>query len=1606
MNRWSVWCICILLYAAPASAGVRVWWPLGYNRIDAGGHRYFAVAADGYRFVYDLGRPSITELCNHGTGPNLLGHPAYIRLVDGAGKDYRSYLANGNIGTTYIKSGLVHNVLQTRMSVRQAGRVYYRVDVNGIKLAASDGSIAPVTVRQRFHLWPERFCVETAFTVHADCSVMWVEAVSPYNPAHFGRFYSAGSGDVPIAPNFTHYLGPSEPCGGWIDAAGANGAVSHVCVDRSGTDSLVFHHGSYAGSAPAFNTIHRLYDRDIRGSSGTWRAGEVHTAYSQQFFSEAGNSSEIAEDGQLEASPASVSVVTSSSGQATMAGYDRRKGCFVVYMPSDYQQLYCENDYANFLQNHYETARLRIANGASTRPVRIQMDRGPNPAGTSPWGEMVVTDPAGFPLGFATEQNSNWNASQGDPDSLFSCYTSLPVGAGETRDVVLKLVYQNWGRKPMIRMQCQDLQAWEYDPAEQQWMQSSIGQGEHMVYYVQRVTCTVNDARGLNSNLIMGSSAWRENCGGWEFLKLWGNTRPESRGLVYHKSGPNLFDFDLTGEMDDGSITSSVRVIAVPCNELTRTFFRIRYDVKKNLSIGSIPANLRLFAQGDEYYAPLSYPQVAYTGPSGSVVTRTTGTSFTGRQIGGSTPWAVLYGSDAGNRGFVLRSYRARIQGVQNDTPAITVTAGAQTRLALTALTSATSLSAGDYFEFEIDAVAFGNASTGYSQIETEVSSFAAGLPSLSVHHGTKLSDFPGRVDAVGGWAEFTIAGGRDIIPVEVGGFTSASGPNAADLRVEEMLGGVWAPLDQSAAGRDWWQTEIDPTSGMYSFVMAIHTDGSSRRLRVSHGLTRADAEQAAAAGPGLAVFQFPAHAGGGYVAAAGNSPIGTGEWFEHSLTHGLGTSRRYTPIIRYSAVCNSMLHIEVNGVNQTGPIDLPATGGAAVWKTLAGKDVVLDPGQNVVRTVIDAGGCYIDYIDYRFERPVSLSTEDAVCLADDVPFNVSSNAPVVNTISVLNTGTAAWAAGQYGLCCEDEFGASTWRPLAASVPQGGSYTFKFASNPPPTAVKLAMNRWQMKRHDGGTFGTPVLRPQRSTDFPMALENVRVMGDDVPTAMGSYEARIIRITLLNTGTTTWGGSDLPDPYGLALADSTFGTQGNGPIVTAGKRVQPGSEHTFPVSVRAPAAPGVYTLRLRLLHRGVGWVGPYVVREIEVVEDATPPSIPIVTDDGLYTASQTSLHASWSSSDPESGVAGYRYAVGTSPADSGAGYVVGWMDVGTAKSATVTGLSLVNGVSYYFYVKARNGSGMWSAVGASNGIKAEFTPPTVPVVTDDGAYTLSTNTLRASWSSTDPESGVFSYQFAIGTSQSDPGSQYVVGWTNIGSLAAITRSGLQLANGSTYYFYVRAQNAAGLWSTAGVSDGITAVRHIERIAEVRAMPPGSGFLLPEKNVAAVTDGVVFIEEPDRSCAIRLNWSGSAPGLATMVAAAGRYVGVVDAEPTADAVSLELGSPGAAAPLGLRNAAVGWPGAGSPPYAGIDTRGLLLRIWGRVTHSEGSFFLVDDGSGVCDWVLTLGRTGIKVSLPVGLAPPAEGSTVLATGISRASADGTRWLMPRGVYDVQVW
>ena len=178
---------------------------------------------------------------------------------------------------------------------------------------------------------------------------------------------------------------------------------------------------------------------------------------------------------------------------------------------------------------------------------------------------------------------------------------------------------------------------------------------------------------------------------------------------------------------------------------------------------------------------------------------------------------------------------------------------------------------------------------------------------------------------------------------------------------------------------------------------------------------------------------------------------------------------------------------------------------------------------------------------------------------------------------------------------------------------------------------------------------------------------------------------------------------------------------------------------------------------------------------------------MVMDDGVYTASATQLHASWRSSDPESRIAKYRYSVRQ---DSTAGTIIVRWTPTKSTSVTRTGLSLLQGTTYYVAVKARNKVGLWSAIGYSDGITVDTTPPTGTISINNGAaYTLTT-AVTLSLSATDHSGTVSQMQCSNDHVTYSTPEPY-----------ATTKAWTLTSGDGTKTVYAKFKDTAGNWSNA-------------------------------------------------------------------------------------------------------------------------------------------------------------------------------------------------------------
>ena len=88
------------------------------------------------------------------------------------------------------------------------------------------------------------------------------------------------------------------------------------------------------------------------------------------------------------------------------------------------------------------------------------------------------------------------------------------------------------------------------------------------------------------------------------------------------------------------------------------------------------------------------------------------------------------------------------------------------------------------------------------------------------------------------------------------------------------------------------------------------------------------------------------------------------GEWLNYTVN--VATAGTYTIEARVAASgAGGTFHIEANGVDKTGPMTIPNTGGWQSWTTISKSDVSLGAGSQIWRLVIDSTGTVVGNINY-----------------------------------------------------------------------------------------------------------------------------------------------------------------------------------------------------------------------------------------------------------------------------------------------------------------------------------------------------------------------------------------------------------------------------------------------------------------------------------------------------------------------------------------------------------------------------------------------------------------------------------------------------------------
>jgi Carbohydrate binding module (family 6) len=198
------------------------------------------------------------------------------------------------------------------------------------------------------------------------------------------------------------------------------------------------------------------------------------------------------------------------------------------------------------------------------------------------------------------------------------------------------------------------------------------------------------------------------------------------------------------------------------------------------------------------------------------------------------------------------------------------------------------------------------------------------------------------------------------------------------------------------------------------------------------------------------------ADAGGGYTLGY----VTAGEWLKYSVT--VAAAGDYALEARLASPgAGGAFHIEVDGIDATGPLSVPNTGGWQVWQSISASGIALTAGPHILRVVFDtngASGFWGNLNSIRFTVPGAPPPPSSPFggVASPIPglieaenFDEGGDGVAYHDLSPGNSG------GQYrqsdvdvasttdtpGAFTLGYIAAGEWLKYSVSVAAGGSYT-------------------------------------------------------------------------------------------------------------------------------------------------------------------------------------------------------------------------------------------------------------------------------------------------------------------------------------------------------------------------------------------------------------------------------------------------------------------------------------------------------------------------------------------------------------------------------------
>ncbi|MFY0651797.1 MAG: hypothetical protein JXQ96_07170 [Cyclobacteriaceae bacterium] len=537
-----------------------------------------------------------------------------------------------------------------------------------------------------------------------------------------------------------------------------------------------------------------------------------------------------------EQEPLSDNAFTLLEGKVPMRYYPR-KGYYVIgtETSSSFQKQFYE------FPNKYETASFTLKNNAQPRKIYVCHE---SVVGGAIVEGGAVLDKDGYNMPLLVQVSKNFGGEKEEKfynplDTAFSeTFFPLYLEPDEEMTLTSLHLYQNWGSH--MTKHWSSLGAW------MDYFHSSTGVTETTCYVPFKFAgiggVSIADFRAMSQEAFWSGQPQHDNLAGHSFLSFYdGNAWQHSKyeSTIYRSTGPNWYDIQLNYISADGSIKITADIWETPQVDELRSFFNVKYEVLKPLTIEDAQANFR-FLSVTSAIQRLRFNKFAASGIDEMGIDFSNSPfPIKGLKLPKKNAFVAEYGDSTRNRGsnaIIIREFT----GPRGIGPAATLQTGSyqnrfkwdqdlDTRMLIVPDVEKLELQPGDVFEIDGYWLPYGPRDNADSP-RRETTTYAADSPKvIECSRGEIVSDLPVKIKAVNNEAQFVLQGGKDLLPVVITGLTDWK-----HSRIWKKEGNDWRLLSHARnTVNDGYQV-FSEEGGTYGAVFLVPSNSEKQTLKVS----------------------------------------------------------------------------------------------------------------------------------------------------------------------------------------------------------------------------------------------------------------------------------------------------------------------------------------------------------------------------------------------------------------------------------------------------------------------------------------------------------------------------------------------------------------------------------------------------------------------------------------------------------------------------------------------------------------------------------------------------------------------------------------------------